>query len=118
MKVKLPWPSRVLFPNARPHWAQKAKAVKMHRTLARLSVNPSAMFPNGKVFWRLDYFPPNRRRRDEDNLISACKAYLDGIAEGLGIDDSRFRLREIREHDVVKDGAVHLTFWSDTDGIS
>ena len=31
LTVTLPWPARVLHPNARPHWRVKAKAAKAAR---------------------------------------------------------------------------------------
>lgn len=35
--------------------------------------------------------PPIKRNRDLDGLLSSCKAYFDGIADAIGIDDSKFR---------------------------
>lgn len=35
--------------------------------------------------------PPPKRNRDLDGLLSSCKAYFDGIADVIGIDDSRFQ---------------------------
>jgi crossover junction endodeoxyribonuclease RusA len=40
----------------------------------------------------LDFRPPDRRRRDLDNLLASMKAGLDGLADALGVDDSRWRL--------------------------
>ena len=114
--IELPWPSRELFPNARLHWARKANAVKRHRAFARLETCKSGAFAQaqGRVFWRLDWWAPDRRHRDEDNLIAACKSYLDGVAEALQVDDFRFRLREIEDHEPKKGGLLKLTFWSET----
>lgn len=39
----------------------------------------------------VDFYPPDRRHRDDDNLIASFKAGRDGIALALGIDDKRFR---------------------------
>lgn len=36
---------------------------------------------------------PRRRIHDKDNLVSACKATRDAVAQWLGIDDSSDRLR-------------------------
>ena len=38
----------------------------------------------------ITFCPPNKRRRDLDNIIASFKAGSDGIADGLGIDDSLF----------------------------
>jgi crossover junction endodeoxyribonuclease RusA len=39
----------------------------------------------------LDFYPPDRRHRDDDNMIASFKAGRDGLALALGIDDKRFR---------------------------
>ncbi len=41
---------------------------------------------------RIDFFPPNRARRDDDNAIAAFKAGRDGIADALKVDDARFQI--------------------------
>jgi crossover junction endodeoxyribonuclease RusA len=38
----------------------------------------------------ITFCPPDKRRRDLDNIIASFKAGADGIADGLGIDDSLF----------------------------
>lgn len=38
----------------------------------------------------LTFYPPDRRSRDDDNLIASFKAGRDGLALALGIDDKRF----------------------------
>jgi crossover junction endodeoxyribonuclease RusA len=38
------------------------------------------------------FYPPSKRRMDMDNAIASMKAALDGMADGLGCDDSLFRL--------------------------
>jgi len=95
--ITLPWPDSRLSPNARVHWARKAKASKDARRLAYCS----AMAAFGSTapppvddcialnLW-LDFYPPDRRRRDDDNLLSMFKPYRDGLADYLRIDDSRF----------------------------
>jgi crossover junction endodeoxyribonuclease RusA len=36
--------------------------------------------------------PPNNNRRDVQNTIAALKAAVDGVADVLGVDDSRWRI--------------------------
>ncbi|WP_147633823.1 hypothetical protein [Sutterella wadsworthensis] len=38
--------------------------------------------------------PPDRRRRDESNMVERCKSFYDGIADALGFDDCLFHHRE------------------------
>lgn len=39
---------------------------------------------------RWTFHPPRAGRFDRDNAVGRCKALQDGIADALGIDDSRF----------------------------
>jgi len=64
-------------------------------------------FPEGKIPLTITFCPPNKSRRDEDNMLASIKAGLDGVAEAWRVDDSRFRLA-IEIGDVVKHGAVIL----------
>lgn len=40
----------------------------------------------------LRFVPPDRRARDIDNLVASMKSGLDGLADVLGVDDSRWAL--------------------------
>jgi crossover junction endodeoxyribonuclease RusA len=51
-----------------------------------------ADLPEGTLALWLDFYPPDRRARDDDNIIAAFKAGRDGMAEALGINDRRFRV--------------------------
>jgi crossover junction endodeoxyribonuclease RusA len=109
IRITLPWPSRTLSPNARVHWATKARAAKSAKKQAwmitRMTV-PSHDIPEGKrVSIHLVFHPPSKRRRDWDNLIASMKSSLDGMASALGIDDSLFMLSmDVGEQ--VHDGQV------------
>ena len=48
------------------------------------------------------------RRRDRDNAMASLKAALDGIAEALGVDDSRFIVGPVRFSTGVAVGFVEL----------
>ena len=117
--VTLPWPDRRLFPNARVFWAAKAKQVRIHRRLAyfeALKVQEAIPAevradPDKSIFYRITYIPKINRRRDEDGIISACKAYLDGVSEAIGINDSRFHIRGCDAQPAQKPGAIVLEFW-------
>ena len=39
----------------------------------------------------ITFVPPDRRHRDDDNMIASLKAARDGIADALGVNDRRFR---------------------------
>jgi crossover junction endodeoxyribonuclease RusA len=38
------------------------------------------------------FYPPSRRRMDLDNCISRMKAGIDGLADVLGVDDSKWEM--------------------------
>ena len=45
--------------------------------------------PWGKAHLTITFQAPDKRRRDLDNLLGACKAYIDGlVAASVIIDDS------------------------------
>lgn len=90
--VELPWPDKLLSPNARPHWAAKAKAAKKAKKIGFYLARESKIRIDfdGPVHLWITFYPPDKRRRDDDNVIASFKNYRDGIAEGLGIDDHRF----------------------------
>ncbi len=54
------------------------------------------------------FYPPDRRRRDQDNYSAAMKAYQDGVADALGVDDSCFQMAAPEWGDVVRGGKVTL----------
>ena len=91
----LPWPDTKLSPNQRQHWTKLAKAKKAYRqscylrTLEQISIWKGKL-PEGDLVLTLTFVPPDKRKRDVDNLLARMKAGLDGVAEALGIDDSRF----------------------------
>lgn len=40
-----------------------------------------------KIKVLITFFPPDKRARDLDNMIASFKAYQDGIADAIGLDD-------------------------------
>lgn len=90
--ITLPWPPKELSPNARVHFRAKAAAVKAYRETAywAASANPLAMPATGGIALRFDFHPPDKRRRDLDNMLASIKAGVDGIADAHEVDDQRF----------------------------
>ena len=99
------WPHKDLSPNARVHWTKKSRAAKAYRKAGYVLTKASG----AKVDWEgeahlwITFFPPDRRARDDDNLIAGFKNCRDGIADALGVDDKRFRMH-LYVSDVVKPG--------------
>ena len=109
--IILPWPDKALNPNSRTHWAVKAKATKAYRQAAGWAARASKHKCDigGIINLHITFMPPDKRRRDMDNMIASCKGLLDGIADGLGVNDSRFALH-IGIGEVRKGGQVLVTW--------
>lgn len=99
--VILPWPYEALWPNARSHWAQKARQTKAYRFAAKCLVGNAQP---GLV--RVTFCPKSRGPiPDKDNCIAAFKAGQDGIADAFGVNDRD--LTVVHEFgDRCKDGGV------------
>jgi crossover junction endodeoxyribonuclease RusA len=94
-ELTLPWPPTQLSPNARIHWAKKAKIAKAYKEVcwaltkqARVTIDWE-----GPIALALEFIPPDRRSRDDDNLVAAFKHGRDGVALALGVDDKRFKMQ-------------------------
>lgn len=105
IKLTLPWPPMELSQNSRVHRMVKARFTKKARadayviTKQWMGLAGSSM----QMTWRevvesevklaflLDFYPPDRRDHDDDNLIGRFKPSRDGIAQALGINDRKFR---------------------------
>lgn len=88
--LSVPLPPKELSPNARLHWRPVADAKKNYRKQCWamcLAQNPPK-FGGNQLPVEITFYPPNKRKRDKDNLIAAFKAGQDGIADALGIDDA------------------------------
>lgn len=93
--VTLGWPPKELNPNARIHWAKKNGIAQNYRFACKIiSIEAKITAPSetGPIHLWMDFYPPNRRSRDDDNLIAAFKPGRDGLADALGIDDKRFQI--------------------------
>lgn len=117
MELTLPWPPRELSPNARVHWSKRSKAAKAYRKACWalcLEAGLRSIPWDGDVHLWIDFYPPDRRPRDDDNMVAAFKSGRDGLADALGVNDKRFR-----SHPYVKDqvgGMVKVRFSPGPDG--
>lgn len=88
MVLTLPLPSAGLSPNARGHWRTRHMLTRKHKDLANLVTRSNIGDPRPTyIGYTLAFFWPTSRRRDDDNASARCKAYRDGIAMALGVDD-------------------------------
>lgn len=112
MEIMLPWPPRNLSPNSRVHWAVRSRATKTYRETCHWIALSSGVRIDweGEIHLWITMYPPDRRRRDDDNVMSSCKGLRDGVADALGVDDSRFRAHPWLSDEVIKGGAVKVRF--------
>ena len=110
MQVTLPWPPAALKPNARGHWAIKARAAKSHKQACQVLCMSQGIRALGwpAMAVTLEFCPPSARRGDLDNMLAAMKAGLDGLSIASGVDDSLWHLT-LKRGAPVKDGAVIVT---------
>jgi crossover junction endodeoxyribonuclease RusA len=107
--LTLPWPPAACSPNARVHWTKKSKAAKAYRAACHLLAKQARMTaPDGEALLMLEFVPPDRRRRDDDNLLAMFKAGRDGLADALGIDDNVFATQIRVSKETIKGGAVRV----------
>ncbi len=118
LEIILPWPHKALNPNSRGHWSKKARAAEIYRytckmiSLETIQAGKWDLTPlrelvdaGGEIHVFLDFYPPNRRARDDDNIIAAFKSGRDGLADALKIDDCHFRTHPFLKRDeIVKPG--------------
>lgn len=116
-EIRLPWPNRAMSSNARGHWAKKATAAHKYRYHCKmLSLETiqagkwdvkalREMIAGGaELHVFIDFYPPDRRQRDDNNLPGLFKSGLDGVADALGIDDHLFRTHPFLNRDEIVNG--------------
>jgi len=118
MEITLPWPPSALSPNARSIW-KKINAAKSYRTECRMRtleanldtshIKAALTAKTHTLHVFIEFYPPDRRARDDDNLVASFKAGRDGVADGLGIDDRNFVTHPMLRGSTVKGGQVVLT---------
>ena len=112
MIIVLPWPDKRLSPNARIHWRAKVGPKQKARIDASWATVGAEGFhdfdpPDGDIPVQVTFYPPDKRRRDDDNIIGAFKHARDGIADALSVNDHRFRT-EYRFGKPEKPGRVEV----------
>ncbi len=108
MKLDLPFPPGILNPNSRKHWRPHSKAKKKYRQDCHwLSQHLRPEIGKGIIYLEITFHPPDKRKRDKDNMIAAFKAGQDGMADAWCVDDSLFNT-SYHIGDVVKHGRVSI----------
>lgn len=117
MQVTLPWPPKDLSPNARLHWSKRSKAAKAYRQacyVLTLQAGLRGIPWDGDIHVWIDFYPPDRRHRDDDNMIAAFKSGRDGMADAMKVNDKRFRIHPYVKSEIG--GMVKVRFTADLNG--
>ena len=90
--VSLPYPHKALWPNGRVHWGEKAREVKKHKRWAYDAMRAASFcIADSPIPVHITVHPKRTGPLpDRDNCIAAAKAYLDGIADYLCVNDRHF----------------------------
>ena len=94
--IELPYPHKILWPNGRTlSQGYRASETKKHRQWAHdatLAWRGRDHRPiEGQIDVLITVYPKNRGPvPDGDNAMASCKAFLDGIADALGLNDRNF----------------------------
>jgi len=114
--LDLPFPAKILWPNGRGHWGEKARAVKSARQAAwaaALEAGAKSMPPASAYDIAITVYPKTRNAIDADNCVASLKSYLDGLADALGVDDRTFNTPSITFAEPIKGGRMILTVTSE-----
>lgn len=97
-EVVLDWPPACLSPNSRVDRRAATSARRGYRWTAKVLCIEAGLrqLDAPGLHVTLVFHPPDRRKRDLDNMLAAIKSGLDGIADATGIDDSRWGLTLLR----------------------
>jgi crossover junction endodeoxyribonuclease RusA len=93
--ITYPFPPKELNPNKQLHWAVKAKHKKNYREICKLLTLGNKLPTDTLINMDIVFYPPDRRHRDDDNLVAAFKSGRDGIADALCINDKMFRIHPV-----------------------
>ncbi len=110
LTITLVWPDPLLSPNRVANWRKKAVAKKAARARAAIATRAGggtlgAMPPDTSLEVSLTFCPPDKHKRDMDNVLSSLKSAIDGVADALAVNDCLFVYR-MAWGDVVPGGKV------------
>lgn len=108
----LPFPPKILWPNGRGHWAEKARAVKSSRQSAWAAALAAGLRRDASITrasLAVTVHPKTRNPIDRDNCVASLKSAIDGIADALGVDDQVFDTPTITFGEPIKGGLLSVT---------
>jgi crossover junction endodeoxyribonuclease RusA len=94
--ITLPYPDKDLMPNRKNgnHWGKTVKVKDNARDnayyITLFELKTQELEHSGLIPLEITFVQSDKRHRDLDNLLASAKAYLDGVAKALKVDDSIF----------------------------
>lgn len=91
-EIILPWPPKELSPNARKHFMAAYRAKKAYREACYWQAveQGARKLDAERLHVHFEFHKPTKRAMDLDNALARCKAGIDGLADVLGVDDSKW----------------------------
>lgn len=110
MQIRFPFPDKKLSSNSRIDRRYATKERETAREIGFWLAKDAHWSFDGKQYLELSILicPPDNRRRDDDNIVTAFKSYRDGIFKALGLDDNLIRRTVIERGNVEKGGALYV----------
>lgn len=98
-------PLPYVSPNKRGHWTARSRHNRAWRHAAKVLAIKAGIPPCARISVALTYTPPDRRRRDPDNLVSGVlKPVVDGLVDArVIVDDTADQV--VREFPTITDPA-------------
>lgn len=114
--VELRHPAKELRPNGRAHMMAVVRTKKEARGRARIVALAGMQRAGAQrgvfapVRYRITWLYKGTRP-DQDNVVAACKAYLDGCADAFSVNDRAWTLEPVElVHDKERAGWMVLAF--------
>ena len=108
MKLNFTYPSPKLSPNARGHWSKSASTKASYRHECSTECRKQGVKQlEGPIHAVITFYPPDKRKRDLDNMLSSFKSGIDGIVDAIGVDDSDWTIT-ISKGQSVSGGKVEV----------
>lgn len=107
----LPWPPSALFKSAHATRQEKSAVAEKYKQ-ACFALTKQAEFKlsdSPKLAIWLDFYPPDRRYREDENITAAFRPGCDGLMLALGIDFKRIRQLSYVQHEIGGYVKVRIT---------